>query len=345
MTKANNLVEASYKLTTLEQKIILSVISKLNVTDKEFQSYTLGIKEFCELLEIEGTGKYTQLRKITLGLQKKVFEIQIEDSIHQLNWFISTSYHKREGTVEFMFHPLLKPFLLELKNRFTSYSLGNVMKLKGSYAIRLYELLKQYEKIGERSFTLEDLRKKLGVDGSSYNSYSNLKARAILPAQEELAQQTDIQFDFFEERKGKRVIGIHFIIYKNLNVLQEKEEEVNELQQNIEKVRQYLLKEGLETEEKIIKDWLSHGLDRVMEILEYSITTKNITNPLGYTTWALKNDIKVKDLKKTRRGVRKEVVAEWLEDPSKFGQNSSMTQGELEEERNRLKEELKQYKK
>ena len=82
-----------------------------------------------------------------------------------------------------------------------------------------------------------------------------------------------------------------------------------------------------------------------MEILEYSITTKNITNPLGYTTWALKNDIKVKELKKTRRRVRKEVVAEWLEDPSKFGQNSSMTQGELEEERNRLKEELKQYKK
>lgn len=69
-----------------------------------------------------------------------------------------------------------------IKKEFTSYKLENVVKLKSSYAIRIYELLKQYEKLQERTFLLDDLRKMLGAE-DIYPAYGNFKQRVLMPAQ------------------------------------------------------------------------------------------------------------------------------------------------------------------
>jgi plasmid replication initiation protein len=74
------------------------------------------------------------------------------------------AYNESEGAIDIRFDPFLRPYLLELKKEFTSYKLENVIKLKSSYAIRIYELLMQYEKIRERTILLSDLRKMLGAE-------------------------------------------------------------------------------------------------------------------------------------------------------------------------------------
>ena len=76
------------------------------------------------------------------------------------------------------------------------------MKLKSSYAIRIYELLKQYEKLQERTFLLDELRKMLGAE-DIYPAYGNFKQRVLLPAQKELKKKTDISFEIEEIKKGR----------------------------------------------------------------------------------------------------------------------------------------------
>ncbi|PGT74076.1 initiator RepB protein, partial [Bacillus cereus] len=110
------------------------------------------------------------------------------------------------------FDPLLKPFLLELNNKFTSYRLGNIIKLKSTYSIRIYELLKQYENITERTICLENLRYYLDAV-HIYPNYANFKQRILHPVQKELNENTDITFDFQEIKLGKKVYKIKFIIY------------------------------------------------------------------------------------------------------------------------------------
>jgi plasmid replication initiation protein len=58
-------------------------------------------------------------------------------------------------------------------------------------------LLKQYEKLEERLFLLSDLRKILGAEDIS-PAYRNFKQRVLIPAQKELQQKTDINFDIEE---------------------------------------------------------------------------------------------------------------------------------------------------
>lgn len=54
------------------------------------------------------------------------------------------------------------PYLLQLKERFTRYELKNILYFKNKYSIRIYELLKQYEKIGKREINIKELRGYLG---------------------------------------------------------------------------------------------------------------------------------------------------------------------------------------
>ena len=86
-----------------------------------------------------------------------------------------------------------------------------MVKLKSSYAIRIYELLKQYEKLHERTFLLTDLRKMLGVE-DIYPAYGNFKQRVLVSAQKELKKKTDITFEIEEIKSGRRVTKIKFLI-------------------------------------------------------------------------------------------------------------------------------------
>ncbi|GAA3333897.1 hypothetical protein GCM10020331_099750 [Ectobacillus funiculus] len=73
VTKSNLLIEANYRLGLVEQKIILCVASNIQPNDSDFKTYTFPVKEFHKLIGLKGSPKYTELRKITKELMRKVF--------------------------------------------------------------------------------------------------------------------------------------------------------------------------------------------------------------------------------------------------------------------------------
>jgi len=217
LVKSNNLVEASYRLTAVEQKIILTLVSVIKKEDKEFQRYRFKTSNFLALLGIQDQSKYKEIPEIAEGLMKKIITIQEGKNTLKVAWLSGVKVLNGEGIVEMEFSPYLKPYLLQLKDKFTSYKLKAVIQLKSAYSVRFYELLKQYEKIGERTFELKKLRYILAIKENEYILYSDFKKRAILKAQQELKSKTDILFDFEEIKKNKKVIGIKFIIKSNIN--------------------------------------------------------------------------------------------------------------------------------
>lgn len=210
--KSNTLIEASYKLSVNEQRLILMLSSSVRKDDKEFCPYRISIKEFAKLLDLKNKNVYQDVEDLVLSLREKTITIYQDDSVLHTGWLSSIEYFTGEGMLELSFDPKLKPFLLELKNRFTSYKLKMIIQLKSSFSIRIYELLKQFEKIGVRVFDLTDLREVLGIKPDEYPFYANFKARIILPAQKELMERTDIAFDFEEIKVGRGVGKIKFII-------------------------------------------------------------------------------------------------------------------------------------
>jgi hypothetical protein len=218
IVKSNNLIEASYRLTTQEQRIILFVASMMKPEDEDFQEYYIEIQSFMDLIGVSGHSKYKEIKEITKKLRERTIVIKNlqENSEFQVGWVSSFKYYNREGYVKIRLDPELMPYFLKLKERFTQYHLKNVIKLKSSYSIRVYELLKQYEKVKERYFELPALKKILGIKPGEYKLYGDFNRKVLKNAQKELEEKTDLKFSYKEKKDARKVIGINFFITLNL---------------------------------------------------------------------------------------------------------------------------------
>ncbi len=212
VVKSNLLIEASYKLSSIEQKIILSLASRIKKEDQEFHKYSFSLGELSQFLGLNSNNDYNYLQETTKNLLSKVLILKSDNSLLQTHWFESVEYFEKTGTVTMRFSPDLKPLLLQLKENFTKIQLQYAIQLKSRFSIRVYELLKQYEMIGSREFLLNDFREIIGVNPDEYPLYGNFKAKVLKVAQKELLAKTDIFFNFEEIKIGRSVGKIRFHI-------------------------------------------------------------------------------------------------------------------------------------
>ena len=294
------LVEASYKLSANQQKIILLLASSIGPDDEAFQPYRIAVKDFADILGINNHNIYQETLGITKDLLSQTLLICKEKSSLQINWLSSVEYFNDSGSIELCFDPKLKPFLLRLKECFTTYRLQEIIQLRSSFSIRIYELLKQYQKIGFRAFKLAELRQILGIDKNKYRLYSNFKNKVLLVAKNELSEKTDLAFDFQEIKSGRKVDQIKFIIHSSASaqpnpappapfadVYQEnlfKQSEYSEasIKQSMEALINMLPEtyKNQDSIKKLLLDSLEkHGFDHVARNIEYANDNSNATNP------------------------------------------------------------------
>ena len=212
--KANDLIEARYKLSLAQQRVILYLNAKIKPWDKDFQDYNISVVDFCNYLEINPCNVYEEFLKISNSLVGKTLMIGKANKTIVTAWLSSAIYHQDEGMITLRFSPELREFLLELNGKYTSYSYNDVKHLRSTYSYRIYELLKQYKNYKERTFDLDELKDIFQIS-SCYNRYSDFKKDVILIAQRELQQKADIYFEFEEIKKNRKIIQIRFLIYPN----------------------------------------------------------------------------------------------------------------------------------
>jgi len=212
VTKSNKLVEATYRLSVNEQRLIAMLSAQVSPKDEDFKPYAFKVAKLVELLDGNSKNHHQRIKDITRGLIGRVVQVREPERLVQTAWLSSAIYHEGKGTVELAFDPNLKPYMLQLKERFTSYKLANVIQLRSRYSVRLYELLKQYESIGSRKFQLEELRRLLGVKTDAYKTWKDFKRRVLDPAAEELPEKTDLRFSYSTERRSRKIAFITFTI-------------------------------------------------------------------------------------------------------------------------------------
>ena len=213
VTQANELVEARYNLTLGEQRLILTMIARIQPEDEDFKPYCISLIELAEFLGINRNHIYADCKKITKKLLEKVVEIEEPGRLLQTHWVSSADYIEGTGMVNLTFDPLLKPYLLKLKGNFTSSKLEMLLSFKSQYTMRMYNLLKQYENLNKRDLDLQQIREMLGIGKEQYPLYGNFRERILEPVQKELKLKSDLHFEFDEIKHGRKVAAIRFRIF------------------------------------------------------------------------------------------------------------------------------------
>jgi plasmid replication initiation protein len=207
------LVNAKYKLNTSEMKFILTAMTQLDSKNDEIlQEYEIKVSELEKKLQSEQNE--TRLKQFAKKLMSKPLEVPTEDGWIIANWFSDIEYIRGQAKFKVRFSEKLKPYLLQLKERFVSYNLKYILPLTSTYSVRIYQLLKEYEKFTKRYFEVEELMDILQVP-KSYRNYTNFNAKVLKVAEKELQEHTDIYFTLEEEKEGRKVSRLIFRIHKN----------------------------------------------------------------------------------------------------------------------------------
>jgi len=212
VTKSNELIEARYKLTLYEQRLILLLISIIQPDDDDFIDYELHVSVFAEMFGIERTGDvYSKVEEAARQLVTRGLDLSIGDNRHYIAWLSNVEYTRGQGVLRISFHKSLKPYLLQLKSHFTQYNLRYIVKFRSQYSIRLYELLKSYEYLGDggffyREFHVSDLRLFFGIGENEYEKFGHLKLRVIEPSVKDINLHSDIFVSSVDYLKDKREI-------------------------------------------------------------------------------------------------------------------------------------------
>lgn len=222
VVKSNKMIQGKYKMSALEQKLVLTLCSKIKSDDDMFMEFSMTVNEFSNFLGIDNKDyefNRTLKRKCKI-LNNKDIEMNLGTKENPdwlfFHWFEYIRYIPGTATIKMKFSPVLEPYLLNLKETYTKYRLGYVINFKSEYSFRFYEIMKQYEQIGERTVTIDEIKELLMIDKEKYTKYSHLKAKVIQKAIEEINKYSDIKINLEkEEKERKKVVGLVFSINKN----------------------------------------------------------------------------------------------------------------------------------
>lgn len=210
-------------MTLQELRFFTIYLSKINPKDINTRVVRFPISDFQSIMEL-GRINIRYLKKVTNSLLCKVVNVPTErggyDGFQLFKKCRVDLDDKGEWYIEIDSHDDALPLLFDYKDRYFSYQLWNALRLKSSNQLRMYELLKQYERIGYRIMSVEDLKKDLGINDKDYDRYNNFKKWVLDGCQQALAESTDIKFTYEpygKKGQGGKILALKFNISKNMD--------------------------------------------------------------------------------------------------------------------------------
>jgi len=196
----------------IEKNVSIEQMQKLILTNI-FADIEIDAYEYKKEFNVNSNNVYAEMETIANRLYNRTIQyVDSDNSIVKKRWVITCKYNKESKKVIVRFHPDLIMDLLIFKNQYTILRYDIAKRIKNSYTYRIYELLKQYVKIGKRKFTLNDFRYKLGIPDEEYPNYSNLKQKIINPSLKWLNTKSDMEVDFEEIKTKNKVTSINFTL-------------------------------------------------------------------------------------------------------------------------------------
>ena len=222
VVKSNRLVEASYRLSLVEQQVILYAICRCREEAQGLfadQPITIMAQDFAKQYGTDPANVYRQVKEAMETLFNRHVVIHGTDPatgkpmVTKTRWISQASYVDGAGHVKFIFAPAVIPFITRLGEEgfFTSYRLEKIGRMTSTHAVRLYEMLVQYLSVGKREIDLLWLKDALQI-GDQYPRVVDLKKWVVDVAVAQINDYSDLNVSYEQTKTGRVVTGFAFKI-------------------------------------------------------------------------------------------------------------------------------------
>lgn len=237
--QANPLIEGRREFSLVETRLFYIGLKDLtpHLTKKDhvwlggelgehtnFPTTTISTKELVQLFGSDSY--YSTLEGICNDMARKTIQVKDADGngydIYPV--FNKISYRKNTG-LTLRFNPDMKPWLLDLANKpFTKLPFEQIWGLGSPYAVRLLELLLQYQntKTHERTLTVDEIRNCLAVPENAYKGrMNNFRQFIIDKPVREVNEKTKYKIDYEPVKEGRKIVAFKFKLHLPEEIVKE----------------------------------------------------------------------------------------------------------------------------
>lgn len=225
----NALNKASFDLDAFELRIILAAVAQLPPGKLASDCFLPVSANDLTLIGVDPKNAYSALKKAcdTLFERHITWNTTDEDGdlvVIKTRWLQEAAYIDQKGRLMVKFSQRVAEHLDRLLPNITQFAYIELHSISGSYAIRLYQLLAQFQHSPDKRLFIkvEDLKERLSI-GDKYKRYSQLKQRVLDQAIREIneAPYAAFRVRMSDRERGckdsRKVACLHFyILPKNI---------------------------------------------------------------------------------------------------------------------------------
>ncbi len=220
VVQANNLIGGRQALKLNSAKLIRSAIMQVVRDDEELKPYIITIKDLAELLGVPASNIYRDVESITDDIISN--PVYVREEKHgktvrfiKIPWVTRCEYKSDVG-IALNLNEELKPFLINLKEHYTQYTLQEILSMKSVYAIRIFEMIQS--KVMSRILPKEGIKIEISVQEireccdceDKYPAFGNFRDKVIDKAVKEVNRVTMYRVRYSYIKQGRNVVSIVF---------------------------------------------------------------------------------------------------------------------------------------
>ena len=225
--QANPMIQARKDFSLIGMRIFFLGLQGINphLSDKD-RYYDEDFRDMfiptSKLTEMFGNTNYLlKLREACVKLFNATVELNYDDGGFKLMHMFEELEYKPRAGLYLQFSRKMRPYILDLfeSRGYTRINISYLFRLSSTYAVRLFELLLQYQNIKpfkdlreiKRKFTIDELRFALNVPEGAYaDRVNNFRSRVLDIAVKEINASTPYVIRYTTVKKGRNVVAFEF---------------------------------------------------------------------------------------------------------------------------------------
>ena len=224
IVKSNHVIEASYRLTLNEQRLVLACIQKIKKGQKidPVTPFVITASDFSDMFSVSLDRAYSELQTVADRLYERSVTVYQPDpeepalAATKTRWITAIDYIPTDGKVRLYFSSKMIPYISMLEGGFTRYNMEYIAKMNSVYGIRFYELMKSWlfgEPRKTKIVEIDEIKELLALKDEKgnyqYPSIKDFKLRVLDKAMDDINEHSDLTAGYEDKKTGRKIT--HFI--------------------------------------------------------------------------------------------------------------------------------------
>ncbi|MGL5713132.1 MAG: replication initiation protein [Paraclostridium sp.] len=211
--KNNIIIKAKYNISTLENRVFLMLLYKLQKNNDDVIKCEISHEEFKSIIKKKQTSSIDSISNLLVNLRKQSIYFRDEEGWGEYGFINGFKYIKSRKTFKIEASKEIHTYIRNyLEIGYTPINLSIFFGLINPNSQRFYDLLRLWS--GTKSiinYRVDELKELLMIE-DKYDRYNDFKRRVIVPAIKELNDTGYFEIDFKENKVGRKVDSIDFIV-------------------------------------------------------------------------------------------------------------------------------------